>query len=294
MKAWGLRASPLRVGERVTARRLLAHERALALDYLSADAQSNLLLLNAVRNLDVPPLPGEAHTDVVAVWSGDEILGVALLRPILMLDGNFPEEAIEVIAPHFTRLRAGLLKCTPKLAEKLWAGLTLLGFEALMDRAESNYALLKSEAILAHSPSETIVRKACAADLDALVFAARGSLSEEGRPDPYDQDPEGFRAWVAGRLPNACVVEVQGEIGFVGFADVRQPEGWLLQGIYTWPAFRRRGYARAGVSELCRMAFAAGAAHVQLAVVSENAMAEALYRGVGFRRFEVLRTILFV
>ena len=64
-----------------------------------------------------------------------------------------------------------------------------------------------------------------------------------------------------------------GQIVFAGYADVRRPQGWLLQGIYTWPDERRRGHAAVGTSDLCREAFAADADHVQLAVVESNAAA---------------------
>jgi predicted GNAT family acetyltransferase len=51
--------------------------------------------------------------------------------------------------------------------------------------------------------------------------------------------------------------------------------------------------AAAGVSVLCRRAFAAAADHVQLSVVQGNAAAEGLYERLGFRPFARLRTILF-
>jgi hypothetical protein len=51
--------------------------------------------------------------------------------------------------------------------------------------------------------------------------------------------------------------------------------------------------ARASVAALRRAAFASGADHVQLAVVAGNRAAEALYRGLGFRPFAGLRTVLF-
>jgi ribosomal protein S18 acetylase RimI-like enzyme len=137
------------------------------------------------------------------------------------------------------------------------------------------------------------VRAAHPGDLEALVHAARASLREEHRPDPFEGDPAGFRRWVAGRLPRATVVEEGGAPRFVGYADVQRAEGWLLQGVYTWPEARRRGLAAAGVADLCRRARAAGAAHVQLAVVEGNAAAERLYDGLGFRPFARLRTILF-
>ena len=82
-------------------------------------------------------------------------------------------------------------------------------------------------------------------------------------------------------------------MAFVAYADVQRPEGWLIQGVYTWPAYRRRGFAAAGVADLCREAFDAGASHVQLAVVEGNLAARRLYAGLGFEPFDELRTILF-
>ena len=103
----------------------------------------------------------------------------------------------------------------------------------------------------------------------------------------------GFRRWVRGRIPRATVAEIGKLVRFVGYADVQSERGWFLQGIYTWPRFWRRGLAAAGVSVLCRRAFAAAADHVQLSVVQENAAAEGLYERLGFRPFARLRTILF-
>ena len=129
--------------------------------------------------------------------------------------------------------------------------------------------------------------------LEDLVVAARASLREEGRPDPFGGDPEGFRAWVTGRIERAHVLEDEGRVVFVAYADVQRAEGWLLQGVYTWPDRRRRGFARAAVAALGHRAAAAGAAHLQLAVVEDNLPALGLYAGLGFHAFLDLRTILF-
>jgi ribosomal protein S18 acetylase RimI-like enzyme len=137
------------------------------------------------------------------------------------------------------------------------------------------------------------VREAHLADLDALVDAARASLREEGRPDPFVGDPNGFRRWVRNRLPRALVAESGAGVAFVGYSDVQLREGWLLQGVYTWPSCRRRGLARAGVSALCARAFAGGAEHVQLSVVEGNDAAQRLYEGLGFERLGQVRTLLF-
>lgn len=137
------------------------------------------------------------------------------------------------------------------------------------------------------------MRPAALADLDRLIEAARASLREEHRPDPFLGDPRGFRRWVASRHERALVVELAGRVESVGYADVQLAEGWLLQGVYSWPDSRRQGLALAGVSALCQRAFAAGSGHVQLSVVEGNAAAIALYSRLGFRRHAMLRTLLF-
>jgi predicted GNAT family acetyltransferase len=138
------------------------------------------------------------------------------------------------------------------------------------------------------------VRCAVVADLEDLVTAARASLREEGRPDPFDGDPVGFQQWVRGRLHRARVIVSEGRVRFVGYADVRRSEGWLVQGVYTFPEVRRCGFASAGMSALVEEAFQSGADHVQLAVVGGNTAALELYERLGFEPFGELRTVLFL
>ena len=167
------------------------------------------------------------------------------------------------------------------------------GRRSIVDRNETAYVLERGSTRFVDPHPDGRARPALKADLDPLVYAARESLREEDRPDPFAGDARSFRRWVRGRVARARVMESDGRIMFVGYADVQRLEGWLLQGIYTWPEARRRGFAAAGTSQLCREAFAAGAGHVQLAVVEGNQPAQALYEGLGFEPFGRLRTILF-
>ena len=168
----------------------------------------------------------------------------------------------------------------------------------MVDRLESAYALSDSSALdlaplMARACARGAARRARSEDLDDLVLAARESLREEQRPDPYVSNAAGFRRWVQGRSGQARVVEADGRVVFVGYADVQRPDGWLVQGVYTWPEARRRGFATLGMTALCREAFEAGADHVQLAVVDGNDPAMGLYERLGFEVFGRLRTILF-
>jgi RimJ/RimL family protein N-acetyltransferase len=285
-------------------RRLRWRDRAAALDYLGRDAAANLMLLDAAASLGLPgggsgALAGRISgrwpaSTLAAAFEGERIRGVLAVRPSVLLDAAASAEAVEALAPQLDPVGAGLIRSPAAGVERLWAHLARAGRRAAVDRREIAHRLDLDAAAVAALPGSPALRSAREPDLEDLVIAARASLREEGRPDPFHGDPQGFRAWVHGRMARARVLEdAEGRVVFVAYADVQRPEGWLLQGVYTWPDRRRRGFARGGVAALCREAATAGAGHVQLAVVSGNAPAERLYAGLGFQPFLELRTILF-
>jgi ribosomal protein S18 acetylase RimI-like enzyme len=277
----------------VAARLLAPEERAEVFAYLSRHPRDNLLLLDLVERLGAHG-PGELAPQLAVARRGGEIVGVAALRPSAVLDAQALPEALEQMAPLFDPLGIGLVKSAQPAVDALWSHLARRRRRhAVVDRLETAYALREPDARFAGAPDGAEVREADDDDLEALVYAARESLREEGRPDPFYGDARGFRRWVQGRVPRARVVEAERRVAFVGYADVRRKQGWLLQGVYTWPRSRRRGYAAAGTSALCREAFACGAEHVQLSVVDGNDAGRSLYEGLGFKPFARLRTILF-
>jgi len=278
----GLRVRPLRARDIET-----------ALTYLDRSPLLNLVLADLVLRLAEPGPGRGAAPEVLGAWRGHELAGLAGLAPSVVFDAAAEPEALEAFFPYLVRVGSGLVKSTEEVVAPLLGWLVAEGRRVLLDRIEIGFALTPESARLSPPDPELWVRDAGAGDLDALVDAARQSLLEERRPDPFESDPVGFRRWVRGRVRHAVVVEQNAQLGFVGYADVQSARGWLLQGIYTWPAERRQGLATAGVSELCRRAFARGSAHVQLAVIEDNPAAERLYEGLGFRPFARLRTLLF-
>lgn len=218
------------------------------------------------------------------------------LRPSIVVDYDITDAGLDACLSSVVAIESGLVKSSKSVVDPLWDRMRLRGRHALIDRIETTYTLAPdAHAVtrLADAPL-TGFRAATRADLEDLVHAARASLREEKRPDPFDGDPDGFRRWVAGRVERARVVEADGRVVFVGYADVRRPEGWLIQGVYTWPEARRRGHASTGMLGLIEEAFGHGADHVQLAVVAGNEPAIGLYGRLGFQPFRDLRTILFV
>jgi RimJ/RimL family protein N-acetyltransferase len=281
------------VSRRLTVRRLGRAERDAALAYLERSPRLNLVLIDMALRLGEPPAPGELRGELAGAFRGERLVGVAAVQPSVVLDATAERAALEALFPHLAGAGTGLVKSTEDVVAPLWAWLDERGRRALLDRIEIGYALEPGAARLTSPEPGVRVRPARSEDLGDLVEAARASLREEDRPDAFEGDPIGFRRWVRTRIPRATVAECDGRVAFVGYADVRCPRGWLLQGVYTWPSWRRRGLAAAGVSDICRRAFAAGADHVQLAVVEGNTAAERLYERLGFRAFARLRTLLF-
>ena len=281
------------MGRDLAARLVRVADRAPILARLARRPDRNLFLLDVAARLGAPAPPGELRSEMAAAWDGAEVAGVVGLRPSIAFDAEAEPDAIAALLPYLEALGMGLMKSERSGVDLAWSALRRrVRRHALLDRIETAYALRGAGPRL-RPPGPLRARPADAGDLDALVVAARESLREEDRPDPFAGDAKSFRRWVRGRIDRARVVDCDGRVGMVAYADVQRPEGWLVQGVYTWPELRRRGLAAMGVSDLCREAFAAGASHVQLAVVEGNAPAHALYEGLGFEAFGELRTILF-
>jgi ribosomal protein S18 acetylase RimI-like enzyme len=278
---------------RMRARLLTGPSRERAEQRLAAEAQRNLLLLDLLDQIGRDPSPSEMPAQVLGAFDGEVLCGVAALRPSLVLEADLEERVLDALLPYFEAIDAGLVKSPRPVVDLLWRRLERRGKRALIDRIEHALALRPARARRFPAPPGVQIRPAAPTDLDALVHAARASLREEGRPDPFDGDPAGFRRWVRGRLVRARVAEVGGRVVFVSYADVQRPDGWLVQGVYTWPEHRRRGIGAAGMTALAQEAFAHGADHVQLAVVVGNEPALTLYDRLGFAPFDELRTILF-
>jgi L-amino acid N-acyltransferase YncA len=278
---------------RVHVKRIASRDRRCAIEFLKRGTRENLLLLDFTAELGLAGSSPLTSPEVVGAWRDGALVGVASLRPTVALEVQPEEEVLDALVPYLVSLPAALLKSPRRVADPIWERLRMRGKRVLLDRAETAYAVDAATATCVSPPPGARVRRAVDRDLELLVFAARASLREEDRPDPFTGDPVGFRRWVRSRIHRARVVEVEGRVAFVAYADVRRPEGWLVQGVYTCTEHRRRGFAAAGMAALVHEALDAGADHVQLAVVDGNEAAIALYEGLGFRAFCELRTVLF-
>ncbi len=284
------------MARKIEARPLRTSERKQALDLLTRNPRQNLFLLDLTARLGAPLAVGELPTEIVCAWRDGVVVGVVAVRPSVVFDSAVSADVLEAFFPFLESLRVGLVKSSAPIVDLLWDRLShRKRRRSIVDRIETAYLLLASDAAFATPDADAPEpsRPASTADLEPLVIAARESLREESRPDPFEGDVLSFRRWVEGRVPRARVMEHEGNVRFVAYADVQRAEGWLVQGVYTWPEARRKGLARSSMIDLCREAVAAGTDHIQLAVVEGNDAGRGLYEGLGFKPIGKLRTILF-
>ena len=277
----------------ICTRLLHDRDREESLEFLRAFQSENLVLIDFAAKLGCLDGSGEAQPLLYGAFDEDRLIGVVLLRPCVAISWGMSDRVLGRLLPELTRVPSGLLKSERRLVEPVWKALQEAGREASIDRVEVAFRLRPEQMVAASPELPGMARPARREDLDELVYAARASLWEEDRPDPADGDATGFRRWVESRLSRARIVSDEGRTVFVAYADVRRSDGWLIQGVYTWPEARRRGFARRGMDAIVREAFATGASHIQLAVVDGNQRASALYRELGFEVFAELRTVLF-
>ena len=136
---------------------------------------------------------------------------------------------------------------------------------------------------------DTTIRRASAADLDALVPLFDAYRVFYAQPS----DPVRARDFLAERFANgesAVLVAERGRstVGFTQlypiFSSVRTARTWLLNDLFVSASARRRGVAAALLRAAADQARALGAASLSLSTALDNAPAQALYESLGWRR----------
>jgi ribosomal protein S18 acetylase RimI-like enzyme len=138
---------------------------------------------------------------------------------------------------------------------------------------------------------DTTIRRASAADLDALVPLFDAYRVFYAQPS----DPVRARDFLADRLANGESVVLVAErgpsaIGFTQlypiFSSVRTARTWLLNDLFVAEGARRGGVARALLDAAAAFAREQGAAGVMLEATRDNGPARALYRAAGWNEDE--------
>jgi uncharacterized protein len=137
------------------------------------------------------------------------------------------------------------------------------------------------------------VRHSTVRDLDSLVPACAAMHTEEVGIDPLDRDAAGYRERIRELVDKkrSLIWLQDGKIVAKCEYSAFTPEAVQLMGVWTDPRYRRHGFGRALLREVCGHLARKGRS-VTLFVNDFNRPAMALYESLGFKRIGMNRALI--
>jgi predicted GNAT family acetyltransferase len=266
---------------------------AAALTFLRRDPLINVYLISRILEERFAP-----STQTVEVRHNRDVVLVASLATNVVVAGDrelpqdVTETAIAVIAERIiTRMLPVRAIISPAhLVEMLWARLrTLLDPPTVVRMNQPVYAMRGR----LDYPDLKESRYTTMRDLEALVPACAAMHREEVGIDPLDRDAAGYRERVRELVEQkrSVILVINGQIAAKCEYSAVTNETVQLMGVWTNPRFRRRGYARALLREVCGHCARKGKT-VTLFVNDFNLPAIALYEDLGFQRIGMNRALI--
>lgn len=266
---------------------------AAALTFLRRDPLINVYLISRILEERFAP-----STQTVEVRHNREVVLVASLATNIVLAGDselpqdVTETAIAVIAERIlTRMLPVRAIISPAhLVELLWTRLrTRLDPPTVVRMNQPVYAMRGR----LDYPDLKESRYTTMRDLEALVPACAAMHREEVGIDPLDRDAAGYRERVRELIEQkrSVIRVVDGAIAAKCEYSAVTNETVQLMGVWTHPRFRRRGYARSLLREVCGHCARKGKT-VTLFVNDFNLPAIALYEELGFQRIGMNRALI--
>jgi predicted GNAT family acetyltransferase len=266
---------------------------AAALTFLRRDPLINVYLISRILEERFAP-----STQTVEVRHNREVVLVASLATNIVVAGDHElpldvtETAIAVIAERIlTRMLPVRAIISPAhLVEMLWARLrTRLDPPTVVRMNQPVYAMRGR----LDYPDLKESRYTTMRDLEALVPACAAMHREEVGIDPLDRDAAGYRERVRELVEQkrSVILVINGQIAAKCEYSAVTNETVQLMGVWTNPRFRRRGYARALLREVCGHCARKGKT-VTLFVNDFNLPAIALYEDLGFQRIGMNRALI--
>jgi predicted GNAT family acetyltransferase len=264
-----------------------------ALSFLRRDPLINVYLISRILEERFA-----SSTQTVEVRHNRDIVLVASLATNIVLAGDaelpddVTETAIAIMAERIlTRMLPVRAIISPAhLVEMLWSRLrTRLDPPTVVRMNQPVYAIRGR----LNYPDLKEARYATMRDLELLVPACAAMHREEVGIDPLERDAAGYRERVRELIEQkrSVIRVVDGEIAAKSEYSAVTTETVQLMGVWTNPRFRRRGYARALLREVCGHCAQKGKT-VTLFVNDFNLPAIALYEDLGFQRIGMNRALI--
>lgn len=264
-----------------------------ALSFLRRDALMNVYLISRLLEERFA-----SSTQMIEVRHNHQIVVIASLATNVVLAADTTaradvvEGAVGVIAERIlTRLLPVRAIISPAhLVELLWKRLqTRLDPPTVVRMNQPVYALGPR----LDYPDFTRARFSKITDIEALVPACAAMHKEEVGIDPLDRDAIGYRDRVRELIEkrrSVILVEDGGIAAKCEFSAVT-PDAVQLMGVWTNPRFRRRGFGRLLLREVCGH-LGRSRKSVTLFVNDFNKPAIALYEDLGFRQIGMNRALI--
>jgi uncharacterized protein len=266
-----------------------AANEAAALAYLARNPYENVFVTWLIES----GLIGRSGGDV-RLWRDERaaVRGVGYFGPQTVLHGEH-EDALAAYAAHAQRttMPRTIVGPVPTI-ERFWSlARGCYRAPAAIRTCQPLYALARAG--LRRTRADAAVAHASLAELDEIVDNAAAMVVGE-----VDNDPR--RGGSAFRNRTAHLIKtgwwwryrVEGKLVFMCHVSSASAATAQLQGVWTPPPWRGRGYATRGLGAICDHLLDEHAT-LSLYVNDFNASAIALYERVGFQRVGAFRTILF-
>lgn len=280
-KRWALRT----LGERDTRN---------ALDFLERQPLHNAYLVSRVLDEGINP-----SVHLVEVSADHEVMCLASLTSNVVLaasdgaDHDSRSTAMALVAERILRRMTPVRAIISEagLVDELWRHLRS-GLEppTVIRFRQPVYALKAPSPLLSDLRN---MRYASSRDLEALVPACAAMHAEEVGIDPITRDPVGYRQRVRELIAKkrSLIWSDQERVIFKCEFSAVTPHAVQLMGVWTHPSYRRQGFARKALSEICGHILRQGKA-ITLFVNDFNRPAIDLYESLGFSQIGENRALI--
>jgi predicted GNAT family acetyltransferase len=264
-----------------------------ALEFLQRDPLINVYLVS--RLLEERTL---AATQIAVVRYNGAIVLVASLATNIVLAGDpsisadITDSAIALVADRIlTRMLPVRAIISPAhLVESLWNGVRMRIDPPTVVRMNQPIYALRKRLDLADLGD---ARYATLRDLDQLVPACAAMHKEEVGIDPMERDATGYRERIRELVEKkrSLILTVNGVIVTKCEYSAVTPAAVQLMGVWTHPSYRRRGFSRKLLEEVCGHLLRKGKT-VTLFVNDFNTPAIHLYESLGFQKIGLNRALI--
>jgi len=242
---------------------------------------------------------GLAATQALEVCHAEETICIASLSGNVVLAARQPRDAdkissaLALVAARITSksIPVRAIVSEAELVDPLWQHLERKLEPPTVVRLDQPVYALDSECGLSSELNR--VRYATASDLETLVPACAAMHTEEVGINPLDRDAFSYRERIRDLVSDGrSLLVMEGtRIAFKCEFSAVTPEAIQLMGVWTAPPFRRQGYARRALQEICGHILSQGR-QVTLFVNHFNQPAIRLYESMGFRKIGRNRALI--